>query len=73
MYIAQSSLFQINLLTISIHSGSLSKVPYFNIANNFYMNTAANYQRKTNEAAHDLVQEVLLLRYYTIFFGYFQK
>lgn len=33
----------------------------FNTANNFYT-VAANYQRKTNEAAHDIVQEVFLLR-----------
>lgn len=33
----------------------------FNTANNFYT-VAANYQSKTNEAAHDIVQEVFLLR-----------
>lgn len=39
----------------------------FNTANNFYT-VAANYQRKPNEAAHDIVQEVFLSRYYTFFF-----
>lgn len=48
----KSRLFQINLLTVSIHAGSLSKSLCFNIANNFCTVTA-NYQRKTNEAAHD--------------------
>lgn len=33
----------------------------------------ANYQRKTNEVAHDLLQEVLLLRYHTIFFFVFKN